>query len=309
MYDFRAQLTYTDTRRLAPFGEGCALFSALCACVFVFLIGFIDRRGLPISLIDAFGQNTPGSAFSVCAALLGLAAVCVLFGLTVLRYVRFWLKKTQKDSLYFSYATAGAYLAAILLFSACNADGERRLNTATVAGLILVAVGIAASVVLFLLAKGRQRGRETAVRYVAAVIALLLLLTLSALFSTGVMAEDDRQGLALLFSDENAVGSRTAAAFFFVFLVGYAACNVLLLERLLGNIAQRRKPTALRAALTAVCAILAAACEGSIASVSDELLLLFFWGIPGFAVLAALLLFLTVLADTLCARAAQTALQ
>ena len=133
-------------------------------------------------------------------------------------------------------------------------------------------------------------------RYVAAVIALLLLLTLSALFSTGIMAEDDRQGLALLFSDENAVGSRTAAAFFFVFLVGYAACNVLLLERLLGNIAQHRKPTALRAALTAVCAILAAACEGSIASVSDELLLLFFWGIPGFAVLAALLLFLTVLA-------------
>lgn len=96
MYDFRAQLTYTDTRRLAPFGEGCALFSALCACVFVFLIGFTDRRGLPISLLDAFGQNTPGSAFSVCAALLGLAAVCVLFVLTVLRYVRFWLKKHRR---------------------------------------------------------------------------------------------------------------------------------------------------------------------------------------------------------------------
>ncbi len=298
MTDFRSMLKARDVRRLAPAGELCALFAALCAAIFTFLIGF-DGTGR-VTLLGLFAPQGEGGAFGVCAAALSLAAECALLVLTLLRYVRFLRGKSRRDSLYFSYAVCAGYLAALMLFSACAAKGTLRLNGATVAGLCLVGAGVLASVILFLLAKGREPAGEAVPRVIAAVTALLLLLAMSALFSTGAVASEDRAGLCVLYA-ETAPGG--AAVCFFLFLIGYAVCGVLLAERLLGNIAQQRKPILLRASLTALFALLAAICEASLATGTDEILILFVWGVPAFTMLAALLLVLAVLADTLHARA------
>lgn len=302
MENFRTQLSERGSGRLAAAGEGCALAGALCACIFVFLIGFADRRGNAFLLLGALRMEGAGKAFALCAAIPGIAAVCVLFVLTVLRLVRFLTGKTQKDSLYFSYAVCGAYHMSILLFSACMAEGTRRLNGATVAGLVLTGAGVLASVVLFLFAKrGMHGGKEAVLRCCSAAIGLIILYVLSALFSTGAVTEGDRMGLSLLFADPDAPGNRTAAAFLFLFLVGYAVCGVLLSERLLGNLARRRKPTLLRACLTGACALAAAVCMTQLAPAPEETELLFFWGVPAFCMLLAALLVLCVLADTLLA--------
>lgn len=138
------------------------------------------------------------------------------------------------------------------------------------------------------------------------MIGLVILYVLSALFSTGAVTEGDRMGLSLLFTDPEAPGSRTAAAFLFLFLIGYAVCGVLLMERLLGNIARQRKPTLLRACLTAACAIASAVCMIQLAPMSEEMQLLFFRGVPAFCILLAALLVLCVLADTLISARLQT---
>ena len=306
MENFRTRLT-KNGRRLAAAGEGCAHAGAICACIFIFLIGFTDRRGNAFLLLGALRAEGAGRAYLLCAAILSIAAVCVLFALTAVRLVRFLTGKTQKDSLYFSYAVCGAYHMGILLFSACMAEGTRRLNGATIAGLVLTGAGVLASVVPSLFAKrGLHGGKEAVLRSAAAVIGLVILYVLSALFSTGAVTEGDRMGLSLLFADPEAPGSRTAAAFLFLFLIGYAVCGVLLMERLLGNIARQRKPTLLRACLTAACAIASAVCMIQLAPMSEEMQLLFFRGVPAFCILLAALLVLCVLADTLISARLQT---
>ena len=251
MQNFRAGLD-AKGRRLASAGEACALFSALSCFVFVFLTGLRGGGGRSFLLWDCFAVRTAGGAFALCAALTALLSVCVLFALTVLRYVRFLLGKSKKDSLYFCYATFAAYLAGIMLFAMCAADGTYRLNGATVAGLCLGGAGTAASLVLFLTAK-KEGGREAASRYTSGAFSLAAVLMLFALFSTGLVTDGDRRGLVWLYQGPSLPDGGTAAVLCFLFLIAFAACAVLLFERLLGGIAQRRKPTCLRSADGSLC--------------------------------------------------------
>ena len=294
MTDFRTQLKERDTRRLAPVGEGCALFSALVSLVFVFFIGFRERYGGRLTLYAVMR----GSAFGGAAGGIALGAVTLLSLFTAVRYVRFLRGSSKKDSLYFCYAVYFSYLAGIMLVSAVCAGKAVRIDGATAAGVLLGGAGIIASAVLFLIAKGKERGREAASRFVCSALSLLFLLALFALFSLGAVTDGDRMGLAVLFEE----APPAAAVCFFLFLIAFAACAVLLLERLAGNIAQRRKPTLLRAALTAACGIAAALCGRSLASAPDEMHILFVWGVPGAAMLLCGLLLLCALADFLLAR-------
>ena len=302
MQNFRAGLD-AKGRRLASAGEACALFSALSCFVFAFLTGLRGGGGRSFLLWDCFAVRTAGGAFALCAALTALLSVCVLFALTVLRYVRFLLGKSKKDSLYFCYATFAAYLAGIMLFAMCAADGTYRLNGATVAGLCLGGAGTAASLVLFLTAK-KEGGREAASRYTSGAFSLAAVLMLFALFSTGLVTDGDRRGLVWLYQDSSLPDGGTAAVLCFLFLIAFAACAVLLFERLLGGIAQRRKPTCLRAVLTAVFASAAALCERYAAAPPDEMRLIAVWGVPAVIMILSALMLAAVCADTFYARRA-----
>lgn len=131
MYDYRLQLKEYDRRGIAPFGEGCALFAALSSFVFVFCIGFDSSAYGSFDLYSAFSLKSAGAGFGIAAALIAILSVSALFALTVLRYIRFLTGKSQKDSVYFCYATVFCYLAGIMLFSECAAQGTYRLNGAT----------------------------------------------------------------------------------------------------------------------------------------------------------------------------------
>ena len=295
---FRQHLSEKDKFGLAPYAEGCALFSALVSLVFCFLLGFRGAQG-GVNVFSVFSLSSAGGAFAKCAALIAMLAPSVLFALTAVRYVRFLTKKCQKDSLYFCYAVYISYLAGIFLFACAAADGTMRLNGASIAGITLGAAGVIASVVLFLIARGREpRSRERTSRNTLCPLALLFLLMLFALFSTGMVTEAERAGLCALFPGE-LTEKGVLAVFAFLFLIAFAACAVLLAERLLGNVAQQRKPTLLRAGLAAAFAVGAALCEMYLAPAPDEMTILFFRGVPYAAILLSLLLFAAVAADTL----------
>lgn len=306
MYDYRLRLKEYDRHGIAPVAEACALFAALAAFVFVFCIGFDSAARGAFSLYDAFRTQGAGAAFGMTAALVSILSVSTLFALTVLRYLRFCKGKSQRDSVYFCYATVLCYLAGIMLFSACAAQGTYRLNGATVAGLVLSGAGVLASVILFGIA-GRKlnSGREAASRYPFFAVSLCILLMLFALFSLGMVTTEERLGLILLFPDPSLPEQGVLAVFAFLFLIGFAANAVLLGERLIGGLAQQRKPALVRAALTAAFAVAAALCEMYLAPAPDEMTLLFFRGVPLFAILLAVLLFVCILADTIIAYEAQ----
>lgn len=314
MQDFRTRLKDTDKHSLAPAGEACALFSALVSAVFVFLTGFRGANGQRISLYALMAQGSFGAA----AGAIVLTALPLLFALTLIRYVRFLRKKSVKDSLYFSYATFFAYLAGLMLTSACAAGDALRLNEASVAGVCLGFAGIAASAVLFLVAKGRTKNAcETASRAVFGGAALAAALLCFALFALGPVPTGSGEFLPgfmpffrLLegmqgeegFGQMYAAAQAYAGAAFF-FLTAFAVCAVLLAERLAGGIAQRRRPAFLRALLTAACGIAAAALELALAlryAAYADVAVTF--TVPLVAMLLCVLTALAVGADTLIAR-------
>ena len=131
---FRQHLSEKDTFGLAPYAEGCALFSALVSLVFCFLLGFRGAQG-GASVFSVFSLSSAGGAFAKCAALIAMLAPSVLFVLTAVRYVRFLTKKCPKDSLYFCYAVYISYLAGVFLFACAAADGTMRLNGASIAAM------------------------------------------------------------------------------------------------------------------------------------------------------------------------------
>lgn len=259
MQDFRTQLRQTDAHRLAPIGEACALLSALSSLIFVFFTELRPVQGEGISLIGLFGQSSqPLGALGAVAAALSLGAACILFALTVLRYVRFLRGKSKKDSLYFSYAVYFSYLAGIMLFCACAADGTYRLSPVSAAGIGTGGALLLASAALFLIAKGRTPHTPHAfLRALAGVLTLAVF----ALFSSGAVTDGDRLGLLRLAAAGLSPEKSALACAAFAFETAFAACAVLLLERLFGGIAQRPKPVFLRAALTALFAAAAALCE------------------------------------------------
>ena len=297
MFDYRLQLKEYDRRGIASFGEGCALFAALSSFVFVFCIGFDSSAYGSFDLYSAFSLKSAGAGFGIAAALIAILSVSALFALTVLRYIRFLTGKSQKDSVYFCYATVFCYLAGIMLFSECAAQGTYRLNGATVAGLILAGAGVLASVILFGIAGRKMYGREAKSRYPFFAVSLGILLMLFALLSLGMVTTEERLGLIFLFPEETLPENGTLAVFAFLFLIGFAANAVLLGERLIGGLAQQRKPVLVRAALTAAFAIASALCQMYLAPAPDDMTLLFFWGVPVFAMLLAVLLFICTLAD------------
>lgn len=227
MFDYRLQLKEYDRRGIAPFGEGCALFAALSSFVFVFCIGFNSSAYGSFDLYSAFSLKSAGAGFGIAAALIAILSVSALFALTVLRYIRFLTGKSQKDSVYFCYATVFCYLAGIMLFSECAAQGTYRLNGATVAGLILAGAGVLASVILFGIAGRKMHGREAKSRYPFFAVSLGILLMLFALFSLGMVTTEERLGLIFLFPEETLPENGTLAVFAFLFLIGFAANAVL----------------------------------------------------------------------------------
>ena len=128
--------------------------------------------------------------------------------------------------------------------------------------------------------------------------------TLFALFSTGLVTDGDRRGLVWLYQDPSLPDGGTAAVLCFLFLIAFAACAVLLFERLLGGIAQRRKPTCLRAVLTAAFASPPALCGRPAAVPPDEMRLIAVWGVPAVIVILSALMLAAVCADTFFARRA-----
>ena len=70
---FRQHLSEKDKFGLAPYAEGCALFSALVSLVFCFLLGFRGAQG-GVSVFSVFSLSSAGGAFAKCAALMAMLA-------------------------------------------------------------------------------------------------------------------------------------------------------------------------------------------------------------------------------------------
>lgn len=271
MQNLRELLNKRYATPLAFAGEACALACALVCTAFAFATGFAGLYGRHISCYAVIG----GSAYGGAAGVLALCAPAALLVLTALRYVRFLAGKSAKDSFYFCCAVYFSYLAGIMLMSAAAAGEALSIDGATIAGIALGSALLAASLILYLVAeRGTYDG--AAPRRLLSALCTVLTLMLFALLSLGIAptgAGELVSGFALLmqrlaalrdrgeFVAETDAAVRACSVAAFLFLVAFAVCAVLLLERLAGNVARGRKPTLLRALLSAACGILCAALE------------------------------------------------
>ncbi len=164
----------------------CALAAAFFGMIFVFLIGAVQGAsagggaavGGPVkSIFYFFGEafdatNSTGgdvSTAKMLGAVIGtlcavgaLAGTAICFIITVIRLVKILRKQTHKSLLVPAFATYTAYICGIAMFLFCvssNTDVAGvsigfKASGATVAGIILGAVFLAASVVLGVVSRG-----------------------------------------------------------------------------------------------------------------------------------------------------------
>ena len=212
---------------LVTVGNALAVFAALASVIFLFCLGcengiadtgdmWLDLSGRNIyyyfgevyrDLYNIFTTSTPvlvgtaGYTFAIAGTLLSagmIVSVSVLFILTLVRFVRSFSGKGGSVTA-MAAKTYFVYLAFALLFLALHAaklvysgefsfPGYRTvLNGATVAGIVIGAVGILAAAVLNAIAREEKIGKERILQLGFSGVCLLLVTAVFALLSGAVV--------------------------------------------------------------------------------------------------------------------------
>ena len=212
---------------LVTVGNALAVFAALASVIFLFCLGcengitdtgdmWLDLSGRNIyyyfgevyrDLYNIFTTSTPvlvgtaGYTFAIAGTLLSagmIVSVSVLFILTLVRFVRSFSGKVGSVTA-MAAKTYFVYLAFALLFLALHAaklvySGEfsfpgyrTALNGATVAGIVIGAVGIIAAAVLNAIAREEKIGKERILQLSFSGVCLLLVTAVFALLSGAVV--------------------------------------------------------------------------------------------------------------------------
>ena len=208
------------------------MFAALCAVIFTFCLGcsvsgggiteLLDIRGVDLyyyfggaysDLDAALSDTVPtlyalslycNAAFGTLLAAAAFIAVPVLFIVTLVRYILSFFRPT-KSVISMAAKTYFLYLAFALLFLALHSvtmlDGEARsavtLNGATIAGLIIGAVGVLSAAVLHAVAGVQKIGRDRILQLSFSGACLLLVAAVFALLSGSIA------GITLFESEDN----------------------------------------------------------------------------------------------------------
>ena len=212
---------------LVTVGNALAVFAALASVIFLFCLGcengitdtgdmWLDLSGRNIyyyfgevyrDLYNIFTTSTPvlvgaaGYTFAIAGTLLSagmIVSVSVLFILTLVRFVRSFSGKGGSVTA-MAAKTYFVYLAFSLLFLALHAvqtifpddvsglSYHASLNGATVAGIVIGAVGILAAAVLNAIAREEKIGKERILQLSFSGVCLLLVTAVFALLSGAVV--------------------------------------------------------------------------------------------------------------------------
>ena len=217
-----------DTGRALRYAaEACAAAAALAAFVFLFLIGCVYADTDPAvsnNLFYFFGEafddvksalagtkQYPGyyatslyisTVYGTVVSALAILATVTLFILTVIRYLRGLLGKTEKRTGKLALATVFSFAAGALLFLSANngtlidvtstANSYQRtvvrimLNGATIAGICIVAALVIAYAVCSLLATAKQSAQKGgAAHLILGCIGIVLAAVVFALLACG----------------------------------------------------------------------------------------------------------------------------
>ena len=183
--------------------DACAAFAALVAVVFVFLIGtsisvgtgsvsagtnvgndifyyfggvydeisaLITSNGVSDSSVYAYALTT-GAVLTTMVSAAAMAATAVCFILTVIRYIKRLLRKTDKGVFGLSVATFISYISGVALFFMCVAQRSEiasvvtylGANSATVAGIVLGAIAVVAAMAMNAVIKAHSCGARSLV--------------------------------------------------------------------------------------------------------------------------------------------------
>lgn len=183
---------------LVTVGNALAVFAALASVIFLFCLGCEMRNPLLPTLLwfdwggtdiyyffgeiyrdiyDVYTKSVPvftgvsGYSQAVIGTLLSagmMISVCILFILTLVRFVRSFGEKKGRSVVAMAAKTYFLYLAFALLFLALHSvtmlDGETRsavtLNGATISGIVIGAVGVLSAAVLHAVAGAQKMGRD-----------------------------------------------------------------------------------------------------------------------------------------------------
>ena len=220
---------------LVTVGNALAVFAALASVIFLFCLGCEMRNPLLPTLLwfdwggtdiyyffgeiyrdiyDVYTKSVPvftgvsGYSQAVIGTLLSagmMISVCILFILTLVRFVRSFGEKKGRSVVAMAAKTYFLYLAFALLFLALHSvtmlDGEARsavtLNGATIAGLIIGAVGVLSAAVLHAVAGAGKMGRDRILQLSFSGACLLLVAAVFALLSGSIA------GITLFESEDN----------------------------------------------------------------------------------------------------------
>lgn len=217
---------------LVTVGNALAVFAALASVIFLFCLGcdwheaFLGSpflRGSDLyyyfgevyhDLYNLLTTSTPayvGTAYfaqAVIGTLLSagmMISVCILFILTLVRFVRSFGEKKGRSVVAMAAKTYFLYLAFALLFLALHSvtmlDGEARsavtLNGATISGIVIGAVGVLSAAVLHAVAGTEKMGRDRILQLSFSGACLLLVAAVFALLSGSIA------GITLFESEDN----------------------------------------------------------------------------------------------------------
>ena len=187
-----------NTAALSFAGDACAVLAALAAMIFVFLIGTVttvDTNGVSVSdgmvtgIFHYFGDAydaiaalsggpkyteyglTVGTALTTICAALALAGTALMFVLTAVRYIKRLTRRTDKPVTGYAVGTYVVYLCGVALFMACVSSSVGvslvttyvSLSGASIAGIIIGAIALAACITLKTLAAAKDAGARTLV--------------------------------------------------------------------------------------------------------------------------------------------------
>ena len=185
---------------LVTVGNALAVFAALSSVIFLFCLG-CDWHEAFLGSPFLFAQAVIGTLLSAGM----MISVCILFILTLVRFVRSFGEKKGRSVVAMAAKTYFLYLAFALLFLALHSvtmlDGDARsavtLNGATIAGLIIGAVGVLSVAVLHAVAGAEKMGRDRILQLSFSGACLLLVAAVFALLSGSIA------GITLFESEDN----------------------------------------------------------------------------------------------------------
>lgn len=202
--------------------EGLAMFSALIAFIFMFLIGCVVGSGSGSSDeeasanffyffsdaykdVKAFEEAASteagdlmrsGAIFGTIATALIIIAVAIPFIIGVIKYVMRLCGKNPKSIYKLAATTFFAYIAGVALYLICiggkanlgTVEMNYTLNGATIAGLVLGCVFFAASMVTAIVAERGNLTLSVIKGYVVSVVAAVLLVVALCLPAFGIVS-------------------------------------------------------------------------------------------------------------------------